>query len=173
MEVAGLVVGVIALVLGIMAIPTILQMLLGRPKLTFEADEFTGSEAKILIVAIKNQPIKNWFLRLIRVEREIGDVTAFFDIVEQGTKRIIVRAIFGKLNCAVTREEGLLVRARPGFTVGLPIIGTKDGAASIVDGRAEDLRPISEGHYTAIISIIRGEQTTKLCRPFALEQRTI
>jgi hypothetical protein len=90
MEVAGLVVGVIALVLGIMAIPTILQMLLGRPKLTFEADEFTGSEAKILIVAIKNQPIKNWFLRLIRVEREIGDVTAFFDIVEQGTKRIIV-----------------------------------------------------------------------------------
>ncbi|MFZ0524693.1 MAG: hypothetical protein WAM40_03600 [Xanthobacteraceae bacterium] len=53
-----------------------------------------------MTIAIKNQPVKNRFLRLLGVEREAGDLMAFFDIQELGTGRILTRSVTGLLNCA-------------------------------------------------------------------------
>jgi hypothetical protein len=156
METASFVIGVIALVVGIMAIPTILQMFFGRPRLTFEADDFTGPEGRILIIAIKNQPVKNSFLRLIGVEREAGDIIASFGIQELGTGRIIAGSVTGLLNCVPLRTTGLTARALPNSTVGLVIISTRRGSASIVDARPERIMPIAAGHYVARIAISRG-----------------
>jgi len=170
MEVAALVVGIIALVVGVAALPTILQMIFGRPFLTFEADEFTGSESKILVIAIKNRPIKNRFLQMMGVERDAGDVLAFFDIIKQGTNEIIAKNISGKLHCAPERTEGLKVPVLPGFTTGLMIVATKNGSAALVDGRSDLLKPIGEGHYAAFISVIRGEKTYNIMQRFQIEK---
>jgi hypothetical protein len=164
----GIVISVLALGLGLMALPTVFQMFWGRPKLTFEADEFMGTEAKILVIAIKNQPIKSRFLRKLHVEREIGNVLAFVDIQEHGTGKFLVRALPGLLNCAPTREQGLLTRALPGFTVGLTVIATKDGKATIVSGHTEKLLPIGPGEYVAFATIVRGDEDYKLMQSFRI-----
>ena len=166
METAGFVVGVIALLVGIMAIHTILQMFFGRPKLAFEADDFTGPEGRILVLAIKNQPVSSRFLRLVGVEREAGDVTAFFDIQELGTGKILARTVTGLLNCTPLRTIGLQARALPNFTVGLTVISTRKGAASIVDARPEKITPIPPGHYVARIAVVRGQDTHRIDQTF-------
>jgi hypothetical protein len=165
-ETASFVIGIIALLVGIMAIPTILQMFFGRPRLTFEADDFTGSEGRILVLAIKNQPVTNRFLRLVGVEREAGDVIAFFDIQEMGTGRIVTRAVTGLLSCAPLRTVGLQARALPNFTVGLTVISTRNGNASILDARPEKTMPIAPGHYVAHIAIARGQDTYRIDQNF-------
>jgi len=167
MATTGFIIGFIALVVGVMALPTIFQMIFGRPKLTFEADEFTGSDGKILLIAIQNQPVTNRLLRLMGVERDEGEITAFVDVHEDGTKRIIARSMSGALNCPVMRVEGLRVKTLPGFTCGLTIIGIKNGSASIVDGR-HGPRPLEQGHYVAIATIIRGQKTYKVGQKFVI-----
>lgn len=166
LEVAGFAVGVIALVVGIMAIPTILQMFFGRPHLTFEADDFTGPDGRILVLAIKNPPITNRFLRLVGVEREAGDIIAFFDIQELGTGKLIARTVTGLLQCAALQTMGLQARSLPGFTVGLTVIATRDGNASIVDARPERAIPIGPGHYIAHIALVRGQDTYRIDQHF-------
>jgi len=166
METASLVIGVIALLVGIMAIPTILQMFFGRPRFTFEADDFTGPDGRILVLAIKNRPVTNRFLRLVGVEREAGDVIAFFDVQELGTGTILTRSVTGLLSCAPLQTIGLQARALPNFTVGLTVINTREGNASIVDARPERIMPISPGHYVARIAIARGQDTYRIDQTF-------
>ena len=64
LAIVGIVIGVLAIA---MAIPPLFQMMFGRPNLAFEADEFTGPEARILVLAIKNPPVRNKFLRWMGV----------------------------------------------------------------------------------------------------------
>lgn len=168
METASFIIGVIALIVGITAIPTILQMFCGRPKLSFEADDFTGPEARILVLAIKNQPVTNKFLLLLGIEREPGDVLAFVDIQEQGTGKLLVRAASGLLQCAPMRTIGLLARSLPGFTVGLTVISTRNGNAHIVDARSEEGIPIGPGHYVAHIAVVRGQNTYAINQAFTV-----
>jgi hypothetical protein len=168
LDIASFVVGVIALAVGVMAIPTILQMFFGRPRLIFEADDFTGPEGRILVIAIKNPPITNRFLRFVGVERETGDVIVFFDIQELGTGRLLVRSVTGLLQCAPLQTIGLQARSLPGFTVGLTIIGTHGGVAEIVDARPEKSIPIAPGHYFAHIAIVRGQDTYRIDQTFRI-----
>jgi len=168
MELAGFIVGVVALVVGTMAIPTILQMFYGRPRLTFEADDFTGPEGRILVLAIKNPPISNKFLRLVGVEREAGDIIGFFDIQELGTGRLIARTVTGLLNCAPLQTIGLQARSLPGFTVGMTVISTREGLAHIVDARPERSISISPGHYIAHIAVVRGQDTYRVDQTFRI-----
>jgi hypothetical protein len=168
METAGFIVGIIALLVSIMAIPTILQMFFGRPRLTFEADDFTGPEGRILVLAIKNPPITNRFLRLMGVERESGDVIAFFDIQELGTGKLIARTVTGLLQCAPLQTIGLQARSLPGFTVGLTVISTRESSASIVDARPEKVIAISPGHYIAHIAVVRGQDTYRIDQTFTV-----
>ena len=166
MEILNLVVGVLALVIGTLAIPPLLQMIFGRPRLTFEADEFAGSEGRILVFAMKNQSTKSWLLRTLGVERESGDVIAFLEIQEQGTGRIVATAIRGRLLNAPVSVEGIMARAMPGFTVGLCVIGINGGHAVIVDARDDKILPIAEGLYTAFATVICGEQTHQIMQRF-------
>jgi hypothetical protein len=151
-----------------MAAPPLFQMVFGRPELTFEADDFTGPEGRILVIATKNQPVKNRVLLSLGVEREPGDLLAFFDIQEQGTGKFLIRSATGLLQCAPMRTIGLLVRSLPGFSVGLTIIGTREGKAHIVDARSENAIPIVPGHYLAHIAIIRGQQTYSIKQAFTV-----
>jgi hypothetical protein len=169
MDLAGLIVGVIALIFGVACF---LQVYCGRPALKFEADEFTGTEGRILVLAIKNQPVKNPILKLCRVTREVGNVLAYLDIQEQGTKKFVKRNLTGWLNCAATREIGILARALPGFTIGMTVVSTRNGQASIIDGKnPENLLPLPEGHYTAYMTILCGEHVHKFMQSFQVGQQ--
>jgi len=160
---------IIAIALGVVAIimaaPPLFQMFFGRTRLRFEADDFTGPDGRILVLAIKNSPITSKFLRLIGVERETGNISAFFDVQEIGTGRIIARSISGLMQTTHLREMGLEARTIPGFTVGLTIIGTRNGQAHVVAAKSDPI-PISAGHYAAHIAVIRGQDVYRIDQSF-------
>lgn len=149
-----------------MAVPPLFQMIFGRPQLEFTADEFTGPDGKLLLIAVKNKKTKSRFLRKIGVEREVGNLLAYLDIQEQGTGRFVAKDISAQLSNAATREAGLSVRALPSFTVGVSVVHTHNSDTGIVDARSNELRPISEGDYTAHATIVCGEQVHQLRRNF-------
>ena len=86
LAIAGLVIGLIAMV---MAIPPLLQMFFGRPKIEFEADEFTGPDGKQIILSIKNRPIASRLLRMLGVTRDVANVLAYFEY--SGTRHKSIR----------------------------------------------------------------------------------
>ena len=163
LAIVGVALGVVATV---MAAPPLFQMLFGRTRLVFEADDFTGPEGRILVIAIKNPPVANRFLRFIGIEREASDVTAFFDIQELGTQRIVVRSVTGQMHTTNLRQIGLQGRSMPGFTVGLTVIGTRNGEASIISAHPAEAMPIQPGHYIAHIAVVRGQDTYRIDQNF-------
>jgi hypothetical protein len=163
LAIIGVALGVAAIV---MAAPPLFQMFFGRPRLAFEAQDFTGSDGRILVIAIKNPPIRNRFLRSIGVEREFGDVIAFFDIQELGTGRIVADSVRGQMQTVHLHEFGFQGRSMPGFTVGLTVLATRNGQASIVSAHAEEIRDIPLGHYVAHVSVFRGQDIYRMDQRF-------
>ena len=109
------------------------------------------------------------------MEREIGDVLAYFDIQEQGTNKFIKKDVFSLLHCSPTRESGLLARALPGFSVGIIVVHIKDSNAWIIDARSNDKLgaddysvPIGNGDYTTFARIVCGEQVHNFRRNFKI-----
>jgi len=164
MEIAGLLIGII----GLMALPTVFQMIFGRPRLSFWTDEFTGPDGRILLFAFKNEEVSNWLLRMLRVEREARDVQVFFNVQEQGTHKIIVKAASGLLNNVAKQEIAIRTETPPGFTVAATIVGTKDGAADLLEGRTGNYIPIPPGHYNAYVSVLCGARQYNFIEPFQI-----
>jgi hypothetical protein len=165
LAIVGTILGLVAIVL---AVPPLLQMFFGRADFTFEADDFTGPDGRILVLAIKNEPVKGRFLRWMGVEREAADIIAFFGVQEHGTNKIIAHTASGLLQCAPLRQLGLQARALPGFSVGLTVVSTRDGNASVVDARPEKIVPVDPGHYVARIAIVRGQLTYRIDQSFTV-----
>lgn len=163
LAIVGVVLGVAAIVMGV---PPLFQMFFGRTRLTFEADDFTGTDGRILVIAIRNPPVANRFLRFIGVERETSDVTGFFDIQELGTQKIVVRSVAGQMQTTNLRQIGLQGRSMPGFTVGLLVIATRNGEASIISAHPEEVITIQPGHYIAHIAVVRGQDTYRIDQGF-------
>jgi hypothetical protein len=164
LAIAGLILALIAMV---MAAPPLFQMFLGGPKLDFAADEFTGPDGKQIIISIKNNPVTSSIIRALGVKRDVPDLLAYFDIQEQGTNRFVIKDISAKLESAATRENGLSVRALPGFTVGFPVVHTRGDTTWIVDGRSEgDLPVIAAGDYTALATVVCGDRVSQIARKF-------
>jgi hypothetical protein len=163
LAIVGIVIGLAAVA---MAIPPLFQMIFGRPQLEFKADEFAGPDGKLLLIGVKNERIKSRFLRKIGVEREVGNLLAYLDIQEQGTGKFVAKDISARLSNTATREEGLSVRALPLCTVGVLVVHAHDSHTGIVDARSDELRPISEGEYTAHATIVCGEKVHQLKKSF-------
>ncbi len=167
LAIVGILIGVLALA---MAAPPLLQLLYGRPQLEFSVDEFTGPDGKQLLIAIKNKGTRNLLLKRMGVEREVGNILAYFDIQEQGTNRFVKKDIRGLLHCAPTRESALiLARALPSFTVGLSVIHAKENTSWIIDGQSDgQFDVITVGDYRALATIICGEQVHQVSRNFKI-----
>jgi hypothetical protein len=163
LAIIGLVLGVGAI---IVAIPPLFQMIFGRTRLTFEADDFTGTDGRILVIAIRNPPVTNRLLRSIGVEREASNVSAFFDIQEMGTRKIVVRGVTGQMQTTNLRQIGLEGCSMPGFTVGLAVVGVRNGQAQIINAHPEESIAIPPGHYIAHIAVVRGQDTYRIDQSF-------
>jgi hypothetical protein len=173
LAIVGVALGVAAIA---MAAPPLFQMFFGRPKLRFEASDFTGPDGRILVMAIKNPPVRSRILRALGVEREYGDVISFFDIQELGTGKIIAKDIRGQMQTVHLREFGLQGRSMPGFTVGLTVLCTRDGRASIVSGHPEEWKELPPGYYIAHMAVFRGQDIYKVDQRFqvsAIDHETI
>lgn len=164
----GVLLGIIGIVIGVVsfavAVPPFIQIWYGRPELFLGVDDFTGPDGKTLFITMRNKTTSGRFLKMLGVTREVGDVTADFDIQEQGTNKFIVKNVSGRLHNAVLRQSGLMVRAFPGRTIGLSVIHVQNDGAYIVDGRSDDVRQIAAGDYVVHAVIFCGEQIYRLAK---------
>jgi len=83
----SLTLSIIALVVALMALPTVFQMFGGGPKITFRFKPSIEERPPIRITVV-NERIKRWPLRVLRVRREsASDVHVLITIQESGTGR--------------------------------------------------------------------------------------
>ena len=160
MEIAGLILGLVALVI---AIPPLLQMVYGRPKIRVGFDMSTEQGAKLLLCNIYNRPITNWFLKKIGVTLTPTDVFASFDIREHGTNKIIASAFRARLHDAKANTTGLSLAAKPSLPVVFVVIEHDDKGAITIDhapSQTKELR-LELGEYFADVKIAWGEATVR------------
>ena len=82
---AGDWIAVAAVVLGLMALPTVFQMIWGRPKIGFRFEEFTQQGKRVLGCRLFNKPVTNPLLVFFRVRRESAHVSGAFTVCDAAT----------------------------------------------------------------------------------------
>ena len=88
MVVSALIISITALVVAVMALPTVLQMVWGRPRISLDLglDKIDGGV--VFECKIWNDPITNKFLKALHVRRMAAeDPTALFDVKALGSDR--------------------------------------------------------------------------------------
>jgi hypothetical protein len=87
----GIFCGIAALVLGVMAVPSILQMVFGRPRVDWDFERNVDGQERQLGVFLKNPPISNAFLKRLHVRRDaVQSLTGTLRISEAGSSKILV-----------------------------------------------------------------------------------
>lgn len=84
----GLVGGLVALGLAVVTLPTVFQMIWGRPEVAVDFNTVADSDGVRLQCIIRNKPIGRW-LRLLRVVRSPATITADMSISEAGSGAIL------------------------------------------------------------------------------------
>ncbi len=154
MVVAAFTIALLALVVGVAALPTVFQMIYGRPKITLESCTTNLKVGLLLECNIWNEPINNKPLKVMRVHRmPAHDVTAYIEIKQAGTNEIKVpffEVRIRSLNGAFAQRISLAASpARVSFTV--VCRGHTDG---IVKANDEDKSTLDAGKYVADIGVI-------------------
>jgi hypothetical protein len=90
MELAGIIIGTVALVFSVMALPSAFQMFWGRPRLGIEVSEANEPNGKRLFCQIFSVPVQSRILLRLGVRREAAVISATFEICESGTNHVML-----------------------------------------------------------------------------------
>jgi hypothetical protein len=171
MEVVALVLAILAVALGLMAIPPILQMIWGKPRITIAFTTHSRDGSKALTCSVSNPPVTNRLLKVLGVTRRaaVGTITGF-SISEYGTGRIVVPNIAEELAStpnapAVPVLHFVASRISSGFPVA--IMETKQAKVHSLDAALQrhDLPP---GTYVCRVKIMWGSDKKEAERSFVL-----
>ena len=90
--------GIIALGLALMALPTVFQMIWGRPRMAIDYNIRELEGGRVLQCTIQNIPIRNKILRTLGVRRmPAEDIMAGFQIKECNTQQIVFPLVVTKI----------------------------------------------------------------------------
>jgi hypothetical protein len=153
---SGLVISVVALLL---AIPPMLQMIFGRPKIRIAVASSFEQGAQLLICSIYNMPIRNWFLNKIGIARSATDVFVLFDVREHGTNKIIANAFRPMLYDSKTSMKGLSLTINPSLPLCFTVVAHDDTGAMTEDHTPSENKRLKlpAGEYFADFKIASGE----------------
>jgi hypothetical protein len=158
--IAALVVAFAALLL---ALPPLLQMICGRPRVKIKFDVTTEQNAKFLLCAVYNLPIRQRLLKTLGVTRSPTEIFAAFDIREHGTKKIVASAFRARLRDVKSDTDGLAVTIRPTLPIIFTIVEQDDAGASTFNHAPSETRRVKlpPGEYFADVSIASDEMTVR------------
>jgi len=158
--------GLVAFVLAVLAMPSVMQMLWGRAQLRTEYKLDANGEERSLIVFLSNPPVRQKFLKRIGVQRvAIQSLEASFRIREAGSGTVldpIRHARFKSPDDPSDEYFSYRIVLPPTYSVGASLmvaIWDKDNAQAVVP--PDRLRPaiaLSDGLYhVEIIFLIDGD----------------
>lgn len=155
MEVVALVISILALVVAAMTLPTMFQMVWGKPKI---AQRFVAVDEPLsitLVCEVRNEPIRNGILKRLGIRRSPTIVTASSQLFEQGTNKPQRNVVIPHI---ITHDGHLGQRAivessiSP-ITIPIAFVRKKDGKVFQYDSpyfeTVDDLQnPLPIGAYT-------------------------
>jgi hypothetical protein len=153
----ALICSIVALAIGVVTLPTAFQMFFGRPKIAFDFDDRHKGGMHLLHCDISNEGIKSRFLRFIGVTRSRAEISAFLEIFEYKTDRVILPQTPARIT--TDREEGWQVSLP--FSVAparIAIIVDNDAGASVVPQGDSEIMSLEVGKYRIEIDIITDTQ---------------
>jgi len=174
MGIAALVISIIALILSVMALPTVFQMFWGRPKLAADFWGLEGSAGKRFTCNITNAPVRGRILRRLGVRREPAVIFADFQVCEAGTNRILLDMTRVPLiDLAGDANEGSL-RATLGDHMPVAfvcIVHPTEGDAYAVNVHRNMKTVLPPGRYRVNVDVICGDRVFKASREITVGTR--
>lgn len=158
MALVALIISIIALMVATLTLPTIFQMIWGRPKLMICFDVIEGDDSRFLVVRVYNQPIKNRFLRLLGVRTEAAeDVNARVIIKEYRSQKVISDVVADIKTYTGLPDAQRICLPASIFPASIGIVEVKDS-----DGKAKvyekDIFLIT-GSYSVSVQVISAHKT--------------
>jgi len=159
-------VGVVLAGVGLtMATPSILQMLLGRPKIKMQFENGVKEVDRFLLVYLSNPPIKNKLLRKLGIRREtIQSLTAQFRISELGSRKVIIPSRQARIYSDDDPDDKGRFRTTlpPTFSVAASIMvvfwDVEKDKAIVLPDRLREASALPEGAYQVhIIFLVDGD----------------
>ncbi|HEY4374895.1 MAG TPA: hypothetical protein VGN52_23440 [Burkholderiales bacterium] len=156
--------GIAGLVVAIMALPSVFQMLWGRPQINFELASRMENGASVLCCKLFNQPIKNRILIWMGVKRESANIYGAYKIWNVEAGRFVFTDVIQPL--LVTQEDNAIhLELRPGVLgAAFAVICVAEGNAYVVQNEKQIKNPeiekgtvLSPGNYRVPIIIFCGE----------------
>jgi hypothetical protein len=140
----------------LLALPTLLQLLFGGPRLYLEFDSHDENGSRLLIVFIKNRPIDKPFGQFSFIRRDtIESLTATFQIVREDTHFIVVPVHRARIHSGEEGDElgPDRIRLPPTSSVGASIAVCRwngsTGRAEIPATRGKGPTPLQAWNYEA------------------------
>lgn len=148
-----------------MATPSIFQMLWGRPLLEMQFEEYVENKERVLLIFLKNPPVKRRILRILGVRREAAQsITVEFRILEVGSNRIIVPIRQARIysDDDPTDEGRNRISLPATYSVAASVIlirwDTQEKKAFVAHDRLRQELPLEYGQYQAdVILIVDGD----------------
>jgi hypothetical protein len=171
MELAALIIAILALGLGAMALPTVFQMFWGRPDIRAEFVETIDEHGKRLTCYLVNRPV-GVFLSKLGVRRDAGSVFADFVVREVGNDRVAVdttRALIRDVSAWEAGEGALRAAVHSPFPVGFPILFHRFGHEAVVIDLLHNTRvTIAPGRYCVAVAVSEGNTLREFRHEFSV-----
>ncbi|MDO8532542.1 MAG: hypothetical protein Q7T26_10355 [Dehalococcoidia bacterium] len=159
-----------------MGTQTVFQALWGRPVLQTEFEVSDGKETRLLLVFLKNIPVKNKVIKKLGVRREtIQSLTAQFRIAEAGSGKVVVPIHQARISSDdnSSDEGSFRIALPPTFSVGASIVVAawepKSQKSVIPPDRLRGMTPLEPGLYRAeIILLVDGDPMPRIFRQFVV-----
>jgi hypothetical protein len=169
--------GIIGVGLALLALPTVFQMIWGRPRIEFEFEERTEDGKKVLACRIFNRAVKNPVLKFLKVRREVAHISAAYTVHNDATGNRIVsltQPIF-----VTQRGHSKEIELAPTITgalVGI-VFANDQGvfAAEAAHGQSGDQPAtlLPPGTYSVPLVVFCGEEPFSISRSFVVTQRPL
>lgn len=169
--VAAFTISVIALVVAIIALPTVFQMVWGRPNVDviFTDSKDKRNQRKYLHCQIVNLPLENRLLQRFGVyRRPIDDVHAFFSVEDIKIHKMVVTDIMASVYTTQNAEQMISV-SLPASTIPALINlveARNDGYTNTIAHYEPKNIQLPVGKYCAIIKVKTSEKEKEFRRNF-------
>jgi hypothetical protein len=167
MDIAALIIAIIALAASAVTLPTAFQMFWGGPKLGINVADLDGPDGKRLACNIFNAPVKSRILRRLGVHREPIIISADFQICESGSNRVMLDTAraslidIGGASGQGTPRANLVDHIPLTF---ICLIHTNDGKVIAADPQKMTSVLLPPGRYRINVSVRCGDRIFSNCR---------
>src|SRR5712691_5616336 len=147
-------IALVALVLALIALPTVFQMLWGRPQIEIRFLKHDIGNASALLCACHNRPISNRFFRALGVVRESADISVGFQIFDENMKKI-GDVIETEITYSGSMKKGYMVELHPHFEAFVRLIFARNGEVEarvcLRDDKLGDKLPLGTYHAVVVV----------------------